>query len=159
MTKLHNPLSAGAADDYVDFIKTRLDAGDDAAALETALRGFDSLAAGVVVKQRLDQAFIATKRTRILSNGQVTVTQTGGGTGYAIGDKIPVNGDGVGAEITVTSVNAGVIDGFTATGGQDYISTAAADSTGVGNDDATFTTAIDNDINTLEVASAAVQAA
>ena len=160
MSQLRKPLTAGAVDEYANEVIARLTAGDDAAALETALRAFDSAAAGAVVKQRLEQVINTTVQTRSLSSGQVNVTMTDGGTGYSVRDRIPIDGDGKGAEITVTGVDgSGVITSFDVAGGVDYVSTATANTTGIGGADATFTTVIDNKGKILADARAAIAAA
>lgn len=151
MSHLRKPLSAGAVDEYINAIVARLDAGDDDAALLTALRDFDSAVAGQAVKERLEQVINTAVNTRILSSGQVTVTMTDGGTGYTVGDTIPVDGDGVGASIIVTEVDgSGVIQTFTSTGGDGYSATANVNTAGIGGSDATFTTSINNQLATLE---------
>jgi len=160
MSQLRKPLTAGATDEYSNAVVASLNAGDDAAELEAALRAFDSAAAGDVVKQRLAQVINVVKGTKILSNGQVSVTMTFAGAGYASRDRIPVNGDGVGAEITVTKVGgSGDILEYDVAGGADYINTAAADSTGIGGEDATFTTVISNKTNILDTAAASIAGA
>lgn len=160
MSQLRKPLTAGAVDEYANEIVARLVAGDDAAALETALRNFDSLAAGNVVKQRLEQVINTTVQTRILSSGQVSVTMTAGGTGYVVGDVLPIDGDGVGGQVEVLTVDgSGVILTFRVTGGDGYVSTATVNTTGVGGADATFTTDIDNKGAILATVRAAIAAA
>lgn len=160
MNQLRTPLTAGAVDEYVNHITARLTAGDNAAALETSLRNFDSLAGNDTVKDRLKQAIESTKETRHLTNGNVTATMTLAGTGYAVGDVIPITGDGTGGAITVLTVGiGGEILTFEGSAGEDYVSSAAADTTGVGNADATFTVAIDNELQTLEDAATAIAAA
>ncbi len=160
MSQLRKPLTAGAADEYVNEIVARLVAGDDAAALETAIRAFDSAAAGDVVKARLAQAINVANGTKILSNGQVSVSLTAAGTGYSVRDRIPISGDGVGGEVTVQEVGgSGEIVAWTTVGGVDYVSTANVNTTGIGNADATFDTVIDNKAQTLADAAAAIAAA
>lgn len=160
MSQLRKPLTAGAVDEYANHIVTRLVAGDDAAALETALRDFDSLAAGAVVKQRLEQVINTTKQTRIISSGQVTATLTAGGTGYAVGDVLPITGDGVGGQVEVLTVDgSGVILTIRTIGGADYVATATVDTTGVGGADATFTTAIDNKGAVIDAVRSAIASA
>lgn len=159
MSQLRKPLTAGAVDEYANFIVARLAAGDDAAALETALRDFDSASTGDVVKQRLEQVINTTTQTRILSSGQVSVTVTAAGTGYSVGDKIPVSGDGSGAQVTVTEVGgSGEIVAFEVTGGSGY-TTASVDTTGVGGADATFTATVDNASDVLDTVRTAIATA
>ena len=65
------------------------------------------------------------------------VTITSGGTGYAVGDKLPVTGStgGEGGVIKVTSVAAGVIDGAEIwTVGHDYSGTITVVTTGIGDE-------------------------
>lgn len=237
MSRLRNPLDAGAVDEYQNEIVARLEAGDDATALESALRSFDSAAGNAAVKYRLAQVLSAVKRNRNLTAGQVSVAVTAAGSGYALGDVIALTGgdgsgasakvsgvtDGVAATATVTaggsgytsatvdatgsgdgnavataSVNAGAVDGVTitdggsgyqvgdalvingdgsgataevasvvngaiaslyVTGGQDYTVAPTADTTGVGNADATFDVTVSNELKVVEDVEAAVQAA
>lgn len=159
MSRLNNPLVAGAADEYVNHIVTRITAGDDATALESSLRAFDSAAGGEAVKERLVQVLEQVKETRIMSGGQADATIATGGTGYAVGDVIPLVGDGSGAYITVTSETGGVIDGIEVTAGLGYTTAPTADSTGVGNADATFTVTVSNGAAVIDATIAAVQAA
>lgn len=241
MSQLRKPLTAGAVDEYVNHLKTRLVAGDNAAQLETQLQTFDSDAAGAVVKQRLAQVIAGLKNTRALSNGQVSASINAAGTGYAVGDVIPVSGDigdiastsidtagtgyqvgdaiavtgdgsgadievatvggsgeitgltvndagsgyttitldasgvgngdaelsatlnpvdGNGCAIRVTSVGgSGEITGIEVSGGEGYVATATADTSGVGNEDATFTFTISNELNVVETMAASIEAA
>lgn len=241
MSQLRRPLTAGAVDEYVNHLKARLVAGDNATQLETQLTTFDSDSAGAVVKQRLAQVINALKQTRSLTNGQVTAAIDNPGTGYAVGDVIPVNGDvggvasitidnagtgysvsdplvitgdgsgataevatvdgsgeitgvtitnagtgyttatidatgqgngdaelsatlnpieGNGCAIRVTSVGgSGEITGIEVSGGEGYVSTATADTTDVGNEDATFTFTISNELNVVETMAASIEAA
>lgn len=163
MSQLRKPLTAGAVDEYLNHIKARLDAGDNAAQLETQLTTFDSDSAGAVVKQRLAQVIAGLKNTRALTNGQVSASINSGGTGYSVGDVIPVIGDvgnGNGCAIRVTSVGgSGEITGIEVSGGEGYVSTATADTSGVGNEDATFTFTISNELNIVETMAASIEAA
>ena len=158
MTQLRNPLGAGAIDEYLNHIKTRIEAGDDAAALEASLVAFDSDLSGVAAKARFTQVLSVLKQTRALSNGIVSATINNAGTGYAVGDVIAITGDGVGAAITVTSATGGIIDGISVTAGSGYTS-AAADSTGVGNADATFDITVSNDVAIVEAVEASIESA
>lgn len=159
MSQLRKPLTAGAVDEYLNLIKTRLDAGDNAAALETQLTNFDSLASGAVVKQRLNQVILALKQSRSLTNGQVSATINAAGTGYEVGDIIPVTGDGDGASIKVTTIGgSGVITGIELTGGEGYVAVPTADTTGVGNADATFVITVSNELNLVDVMAASIAA-
>ncbi len=160
MSQLRKPLTAGAVDEYANHIVARLVAGDNAAALETSIRDFDSLAAGDVVKQRLEQVINTTKQTRILSSGQVSVSITLAGTGYAVGDVLPIDGDGVGGQVEVTQVDTGgEILAIRVSGGDGYASTATVNTTGVGGADATFGTTIDNKGATLDAVRSAIAGA
>lgn len=241
MSQLRRPLTAGAVDEYVNHLKARLVAGDNATQLETQLTTFDSDSAGAVVKQRLAQVINALKQTRSLTNGQVTAAIDSAGSGYAVGDVIPVNGDvgdiastsidtagtgyspgdtisvtgngsgadvevatvggsgeitgltvndagsgyttitldasgvgngdavlsatlnpvaGNGCAIRVTSVGgSGEITGIEVSGGEGYVTTATADTTDVGNEDATFTFTISNELNIVETMAASIEAA
>lgn len=240
MSQLRKPLTAGAVDEYVNHLKARLVAGDNASQLETQLQTFDSDAAGAVVKQRLAQVIAGLKNTRALSNGQVSASINAAGTGYAVGDVIPVigdvgdvasiavtdggtgysvgdpvviTGDGSGATAEVATESSGVITGITVTnggtgyttatvdasgsgngdavlaatvnpiegngcairvtsvggsgeitgievsGGEGYVSTATANTTDVGNEDATFNFTISNELNIVETMAASIEAA
>ena len=161
MSQLRKPLTAGAVDEYVNHLKARLVAGDNAAQLETQLQTFDSDASGAVVKQRLAQVIAGLKNTRALTNGQVSASINSGGTGYSVGDVIPVIGDvGNGCAIRVTSVGgSGEITGIEVSGGEGYVATATADTSGVGNEDATFTFTISNELNVVETMAASIEAA
>ena len=107
MSQLRAPLTAGAIDEYANHIMTRIDAGDDATALEASLRSYDSAVSGDVVKQRLKQIIDVIVQTRPLSAGQVGAVMTGSGSGYTKGDMIPITGDGAGAAIFVGNVADG----------------------------------------------------
>jgi len=239
MSQLRKPLTVGAVDEYVNHLKARLVAGDNASQLETQLQTFDSDAA----KQRLAQVIAGLKNTRALSNGQVSASINAAGTGYAVGDVIPVSGDigdiastsidtagtgyspgdaitvtgdgsgadievatvgggrsrkitgltvndagsgyttitldasgvgngdaelsatlnpvdGNGCAIRVTSVGgSGEITGIEVSGGEGYVATATADTSGVGNEDATFTFTISNELNIVETMAASIEAA
>ena len=237
MSQLRKPLTAGAVDEYLNHIKARLAAGDNASELETQLIDFDS----DVAKQRLNQVITTLKQTRALTNGQVSVAIDDKGTGYAVGDVIPVvagigdvasihvtnggngyaagdavvitgdgsgataevetvfgstihtikitdggsgyttatvdasatgNGDatgtatvnsmsGSGAAVRVTSVaGPDEITGIEVTGGAGYVSAATTPApTGVGNEDATFTTTISNELNTVDMMAASIAGA
>lgn len=161
MSQLRKPLTAGAVDEYLNHIKTRLAAGDNAAELETQLTDFDNDASGDVVKQRLNQVISTLKQTRALTNGQVTIAIDDAGTGYSVGDTLPVVGDGAGASLRVTSVGiSGEITGIEVSGGAGYVSTATVTAVaGIGNEDATFTTSISNELNTVDVMAASIAGA
>lgn len=163
MSHLRNPLSAGAADEYVNAIKGFVDADENATTLEASLRAFDSEQAGDAVKYRLAQALNAVERTNVpMSSGQVSAEIATGGTGYAVGDVIKLTGGGegaAGAEITVTSVAEGVIDGIEVAGGSGYTEAPVADTAGVGGADATFTITFSNQLKVIEDVKAAVEAA
>ena len=169
MSQLRKPLTAGAVDEYLNHIKTRLSAGDNASELESALTDFDSDSSGDVVKQRLNQVISTLKQTRSLTNGQVTIAiddagtgysvgdtlpvvgdvgdvasiaVTDGGTGYSVGDAVVITGDGSGATAEVGSETGGVIDTITVlTGGTGY-TTATVDASATGNGDATGTATV-----------------
>jgi len=70
-------------------------------------------------------------------NGSVTITN--GGTGYSVGDIMPVTGSisGENGSVIVTSVNSGVIDGCEINNaGNKYVGTLTIDTSGKGNSDA-----------------------
>ncbi len=159
MTILSSPLMAGAVNAYTTFIKTRLDAGDDATALETALRAFDSGVSGDAVKGRLGYILEETKNIAGVINGQLEIAISNGGTGYSVGDVIPVTGTGTGAQVTVTTVAAGVIDGILVYGGYGYTGSPVADSTGVGGADALFNITVVDHVGILNTLKTAIASA
>jgi len=163
MSQLHNPLTAGAVDEYVNAIAGFVAANADAVTLESSLRAFDSGVAGAAVKQRLAQALIAVSRVDVpMTNGNVSVAITTGGTGYLVGDVIKLTGGGdnaAGAAIIVASVAEGVIDGITVTGGAGYTESPVVDTVGVGGADATFAVTFSNQQQVIDDVAASVQAA
>lgn len=101
--------------------------------IDNAGAGFTSTPAVTVVGDGVDAAVSVT----LSATGEVSaINITDGGTGYDVGDVITISGDGVGATAEVSSVAAGVIDGITITNGGTGYTTATADISLLGNNDA-----------------------
>lgn len=135
-----NFLQAQALENFRNQLKTIMGTEPaDGAALLTAM---DTYLTGTVFRKAIYQQALRDYDINVQEQGgQLTgsVTITNGGTGYEVGDIIPVTGStsGEGGTLVVTSVTGGVIDGIEIrTVGNNYVGTLTVDASGVGNGDA-----------------------
>ena len=142
MATTANQLTAQALPELMGTVQTALAAESaDGAALITALRTADQ--ATNFQDARIKQMLNEYSRKQGAKGGNITSAGiTTGGTGYAIGDVLPVVGStgGTGGSVRVTSVAGGVIDGVeVATKGGNYSGVISVTSVGVGGEDAALT--------------------
>lgn len=119
----------------------------DGAALIAALEAAET-GAGKAKEKRHRQilSYLLDSTNAVSPGGYVhTPVITTAGTGYSVGDIIPIVGDGQGASVRVTTVGgSGEITGVVVdAGGYDFYETADSDSTGIGNEDGVIDVSIE----------------
>lgn len=141
-------LDANIKEDFSNILTAGFDTVVDEASLITILDNFwtDNIKLGIY--KELLQYY---KGTRLSQADRITaIAVTVGGTGYSVGDKVTIIGDGYGASAIVSTVNAGVVTGIKVLNGGYGYSTATISLVSIGNGDATATATVDVGIGIVD---------
>lgn len=137
----HNFLQGQAITEFNAALNTLM--GTEPADRAAVLAGVDAYLESQAFKAACVTQVLKYNETqgRPTSGGQLVagLTINDGGTGYAVGDMLPVTGatSGTGGVVRVSSVAAGVIDGVELWSvGDNYVGVLTVDATGAGNGDA-----------------------